>query len=167
MIIYRAFSLNASKVQNLRYSIFTKNIFQVSFFCFFLCSNVSTSDNQKYLRKYAAKSLWNCCFLINIFLRVFFNFQSPKKLFPRNISEFQIMNLDWKFNKQFDSFVKIAKTTILLSANQKAERWNFKIISNNAAIAFNPKPVMIYEQISFLNHQLRNLNFLKIPELIS
>jgi hypothetical protein len=31
------------------------------------------------------------------------------------------MNLDRKFNKLSDSVVKIAKTTFLFSANQKAE----------------------------------------------
>ena len=42
-------------------------------------------------------------------------------MFSRIISEFHIMNLDRKFHELSDAVVKIAKTTVLFSANQKAE----------------------------------------------
>ena len=43
-------------------------------------------------------------------------------MFSRKIIEFHTINLDRKFNKLSDSVVKLAKTEIWLSANQKAER---------------------------------------------
>jgi hypothetical protein len=97
---------NASKVQNLKYSIFEhqNNIFPIAFFRFFFVYWLLFS-----LLKTPPKI---CCGklveLIFILINVFSTFKAQKNMFPQKNFKFNIMNLDWKFDQLSDSIVKTA-----------------------------------------------------------